>query len=961
MSYYKDYDDTDFNKMLEKYEFKEQDKKSYIYQEPRQLLISNLISKNTIYDSILLYWQPGTGKTCSSITIAEGFKEYVSNMGRKILVLVKNANIERNFRNELISKCTRAFGDPYIDQENPGPYFSEEERNKITRRINKMYSFVTYGSFVNQVLGIKQFKKDQFGRNTKELLKIDGIVQRKIVNKIENLNNTVIIIDEAHNVTNNDVYLALEKVLSVSINYRLVLLTGTPIYDNPREIAEISNLLNLNHPDNLLPIRNDLFKGEAPLMEKVEKFVDTKSETGESENALHLKGGVINITNYGKQKLIRALKGKVSYLRANTETFPDKIEIGIQLNDKVGNIKIVPCEMSDYQYSVYNNALSSDLKTDTKYDFSTIVQNIEANENLNESIEANVSKSSSLYKNSSDASTFVYPNGKYGKDGFLECFEMDKNKFRIKSEYKNILTTDLEKFSGKLNTLLKNVNDSDGNVFIYSNYVNFGGTGLIRQLLLNNGYYEYKGKSYIEENPSHQYKSFIMYDDSTNIETRERQRQILNSKDNRNGKYIKIIIGSPVLSEGITLKNIRQVHILEPSWNMSRINQIVGRAIRNHSHDDLEPDKRNVEIYKYCSVKTELEPIQDLKGEYPILSQASRFIDVQKYILAEEKDRSNKVVERMLKQIAFDCEINEPLQPTTGEGSADCDYTKCEYKCLIQKPKDLEIKNLDKSTYNMYIEFFDKFDIEYITNVIKKLYKIYFVWRLDDIIEKIKEREPSISNESIYTALSFLVDNKSIILDNYNRDGFIIQKGDYFIFNPVDKDINSSLYSKMLDFNVDLNKYNLTEFSKIKNIGVEIKEVIKEKRKKSFVSEISDEDIRFNNEILIKNKGGILGTYRDRGTKTTGIYGPIDNKFRIIDLRKQSEEDIEDKRKNISGMVITSFDKGALIEIIEYLGVYSKEMDSYLGFPNVNVNDLDKKQLATIIEKHLNKKELFLK
>lgn len=946
MSYYKDYDDADFNQMLKKYEFQEDNKKSFIYQEPRQLLISNLISKNTIYDNILLYWQTGVGKSCSAITIAEGFKEYVSNMGRKILILVKNANIERNFRNELISKCTESFGDPYIDPENPGPYFSEEERNKITRRINKVYSFVTYGTFVNQVLGIKQFKKDQFGRNTKELLKINGVVQRKITNKIDNLNNTVIIIDEAHNVTNNDVYLALEKVLGASINYRLVLLTATPMYDNPREIVEISNLLNLNHPEHLLPIRNDLFKGDHPIMEKIDKPIEEKSE-----NLLNLKGGIIKITDYGKQKLIRALKGKVSYLRANTETFPEKIDVGIQLNGKVGNIKIVPCEMSEYQYSIYMNALNTDLKTDTKYDFSTIVQNIEASENLNESVETNVSKSSSLYKNSSDASTIAYPEGKYGKEGFLECFELDKNKFKIKPEFKDILSKDLDKHSGKLSALLKNVDNSDGNVFIYSNYVNFGGTGLLKQLLLNNGYYEYKGKSYIDSNPSHQYKSFIMYDDSTNIEVRERQRQILNSKDNRYGKYIKVIIGSPVLSEGITLKNIRQVHILEPSWNMSRINQIIGRAVRHHSHDDLEPEKRNVEIYKYCSVYTGGKNIEKE------LTENSKFIDIQKYILAEEKDRSNKVIERLLKQIAFDCNINEKLQPTTGEGSADCDYTKCEYTCLIKKPDTL----LDKSTYNMYIEFFEKFDIEYITNVIKKLYKTYFVWSLDDIITKIKEKESSISNESIYTALSFLVDNKSVILDNYDREGFIIQKGDYFIFNPVDKDINTSLYSKMLDFNIDLNKYTLTDFSNIKNLGIEIKEVIKEKKRKSFVSEISSKDIEYNNNMLKEFKGGILGTYRDRGTKTTGIYGPVDNKFRIIDLRKQTEEDTEDKRKNISGMVITSFDKQALTEIIEYLKISSKEMDNYLGFPNVNISDLDKKQLATIIEKHLNKKNLFLK
>ena len=62
---------------------------------------------------------------------------------------------------------------------------------------------------------------------------------------INELNNSIIIIDEVHNITNNDIYIALEKVLKNSYNYRLVMLTATPIYDNVKEIFELINLLNL--------------------------------------------------------------------------------------------------------------------------------------------------------------------------------------------------------------------------------------------------------------------------------------------------------------------------------------------------------------------------------------------------------------------------------------------------------------------------------------------------------------------------------------------------------------------------------------------------------------------------------------------------------------------------------------------------------------------------------------------
>ena len=70
--------------------------KNTVYQEPNQLLMRNYISKYTPYDNLLLFSGLGTGKTCTSITIAEGLKEYILNMGRRVVVLVKNKNIHKN-------------------------------------------------------------------------------------------------------------------------------------------------------------------------------------------------------------------------------------------------------------------------------------------------------------------------------------------------------------------------------------------------------------------------------------------------------------------------------------------------------------------------------------------------------------------------------------------------------------------------------------------------------------------------------------------------------------------------------------------------------------------------------------------------------------------------------------------------------------------------------------------------
>lgn len=950
---------------LDKYEFQEQDKYKYIYQDPRQLLLRNLISKNTIYDNILLFWGTGVGKSCAAITIAEGFKEYVSNMDRKILVLVKNSNIERNFRNELLSDCSN---NAYISDEyntflktSNDKIAKKELLNKVTRKINKVYNFMTYGTFVNQVLGMKVFEKDSFGRNTtKQKKNKGGVGIRKIPNNpIIDLNNTVIIIDEAHNVTNNDVYISLETVLKKSYNYRLVLLTATPIYDNPKEIIEISNLLNMNTPEKLLPIRNDLFKENAnsgPLM--IKKNMDSTL----------LKSGLTIVSDECIKTLITNMKGKVSYLEPNTSTFPQKIDMGTLLQNEIGSIRVVLCKMSDYQYNVYLKALSLDSKITTfdEPSFDTPIHLDIDNDNLNDNLTDNVtdnvneqsfireshSRSSSLYKNSSDASTMTYPNNTFGKDGFLNNFKKSKNssEFIFLNEKESFLQyNQVQKYSSKLYNLLSSIatlKEDAGTIFIYSNYVNFGGTSLIKQLLLANGYTQFKSIT-----NSNNFKTFMLYDDSVNIETREQQRKIFNSESNNTGKYIKIIIGSPIISEGITLKNVRQVHILEPSWNMSKINQIIGRAVRHHSHDSLPINERTVEIYKYCSVGPK--------------NTSTNFIDKEKYILSEEKDRSNKVIERLLKTLAFDCEFNNKNKNGNLNGSAACDYTTCDYNCLIKSNKS---SHVDKFTYNMYINFFSEFDIDINISFIRNLFKTFFVWSIPDIISHIHQLEPIISIDSIYTALKQMIDNKTILLDMYDRDGFLIQKSDYIIFNPVNIDINSSIYSKTLDFMVDSNKYTLNDYIKLKIDGQsqsQIKQSQKEKIKKEPLQTIqitlSDEILEINNKI-IKNKYKIYGSYRSRATKkSNSIFGPIDNKFRIIDLRNDTTLN-DDKRKNISGMAATSYNKKDLIDMIKHLKITSKQIQQYLSYPrdNIIITNLGIEQLVDIIQKDLAAKKLIL-
>ena len=64
---------------------------------------------------------------------------------------------------------------------------------------------------------------------------------------------------------------------------------------------------------------------------------------------------------------------------------------------------------------------------------------------------------------------------------------------------------------------------------------------------------------------------------------------------------LKVLLGSPSIKEGVSLLRVKQVHIMEPYWNMSRLEQVIGRAIRFCSHKDVPFDEREVQVNIYIA------------------------------------------------------------------------------------------------------------------------------------------------------------------------------------------------------------------------------------------------------------------------------------------------------------------------------------------------------------------------
>ena len=303
------------------------------------------------------------------------------------------------------------------------------------------------------------------------------------------------------------------------------------------------------------------------------------------------------------------------------------------------------------------------------------------------------------------------------------------------------------------------------------------------------------------------------------------------SDDNKDGNKIKVILISKAGSEGIDFKNIRQVHILEPWYNMNRIEQIIGRAVRNFSHKDLPFEKRNVQIFMYGTI------LGDNKEEAA---------DLYVYRVAEYKAIQIGHVSRLLKETAVDCLINHDQTNFTQEimasnldeevtqelsnglilhdfkigdtpFSSACDYmATCNYSCIPNK--EIDETKLNEDTYD---EKFIKMNSEKIIQKIRMLIKESFFYKKEQLINLIQvpKKYPFVQ---IYSALTTLIeDSNEYIVDKYGRNGRLINIGDYYLFQPIEiLDKNISIYERSIpiDYKHDMIRFDLKQKTKNKII-----------------------------------------------------------------------------------------------------------------------------------------------
>lgn len=713
---------------------------------PFQEFVKVFMGENTPYNSILITWGTGVGKTCGAVQITEALRSAVQ-MFNKSIYIIAPANLQQNYKETLLSECSGNRIPKNIDPKLRENYISKTYR---------FYSYIKFGKLVEAI--VEQSVKN--GQNPREAL-------------LKKFSNCVFVIDEAHNLNNlkedeetkeelkGDIKVkrgrkktqsepddedntaerrllnTLELLFRSIKNSKLILLTATPIRNHLSEIVSLMNLLRLNN-------------GQEVINEQIA-----------------FGNGTINM-----HYLLNQIKGYVSYVRGNSQIsfpridnageviaqYPPLDPEGKQLNYKMHLTKVIPCEMTFYQLAFYlwyclprsSTGRSGDMFGTNLGIISDVALPLFSS--LGFIDPKNVTKATELAnilpRNAkTDRNELTDEGCLYGEGESAETVPKDQSFFLCKRW--------LPYFATKFDKLLDNLLQ-EGVHYVYSRFVSFGtnlisvacqlyGWDCIKVNTNNEITYRYSitpnnnivrrcwcGQLEPVHSGDHPFSQghIILYTGETNANQKILQNllAIVNSENNKRGELCKVFIGSRVSGEGVNYRRLRYVHIMEPWWNNTVLQQVIGRAARNCSHFDLPRDQQNVIVYRYASVfPSSLNSITEIfpqfVGSEPLLQQIidrRETADMMIYRIAESKDLEIAQLTRLLKTTAVDCENNyiwnrvwteaeiQQLRQThqfvkngkvykvndaaikllnVGEnGSPECEYLDCDYDCVSDQP-----------------------------------------------------------------------------------------------------------------------------------------------------------------------------------------------------------------------------------------------------------------------------------
>ena len=856
---YPDVNDPEFlNKLLNKTEFAENKQPSLLElindevnpcdpnQEfelsPVQRFVGQYMSPKTPYNSALLYHGVGVGKTCSAITVAEAYLEKFPN---DKVIIVAPPNIQPGFDRTIFNGdqlilgkrdgepntakgCT---GNTYLKL--AGMEYSRDKNqilSRITRLKAKRYQLFGYIQFYNYI-------RDKVDKKIFASLTAEQAEEKKYEILSNLFSGRLIIIDEAHNLRDvsgeteeenldapggeaemtetkagKQLTPYIRDILTSATGLKLLLLTATPMYNSYREIIFLMNLLLLN--DKRATLReDDIFNKDGTFKPNGEKILGRVASAYLSfmrgENPLSFP--------------IRLEPIHVPRLTEWPALDPKGVQILKSERDQIKKLPFVSCQFEGTALQTYKQLSQAVIASSKGLGLQVIDSMIQAG--------------NWLFPESSLSGTDI--NRRIREEGFSNIFEevpptsLKQFKTRTGVGAQWLREDQIANYSPKAAFLIKRLRTTKGVSFVYSRFVKSGALTLAMALEAN-GYtvlernekpflkdgnqYPDKGRQCAEcplkekehGGASHPFTPayYVLLtgrDEYTphNKEAVEKAR----SDANKDGKVIKVVIGSQVASEGIDLRFIRECFVFDSWYHLNKLEQVIGRCIRMCSHALLNKDYRN------CTINLLVTAFDAAYNR--------ETIDMYQYRMGFQKAKQVGQVTRVLKKYALDCNLNHdsvliqglpPVKQIDSQGNermaerndmpftSMCDWMDdCDYDCGIE----VEVNPLtsDDSTYDEYAARWRESQIK---QRLRELFEKQTHYSKDRILALFED----IPRVALTAILADIVGNRSFRIRIGNQDGYIIYKNGLYLFQPeIIKDTSIPLALRAAMFPVKRDHY----------------------------------------------------------------------------------------------------------------------------------------------------------
>lgn len=650
------------------------DKPMFLHQQ----FIQDYMSPDKPYRGILLNHDLGSGKTRTAISVAEQYRA----MGVNVMILLP-ATLRPNWMGEL-----KTWGNPDIRRPDGYAGLSEINKNQIDQQldlqIQKGYTFVSY----NAANTLEQLKRANGGHSNP-------------------ITHRLIIVDEVHNLMNMIINpkgrkgpRLYEAMMNV-VDCKFLFLSATPLLNTSFELALMFNILKgyMMYKGRKIP----LFPEEKNKYESL--FVDMKN--GKMKNGYLFIRRILGMTSYyygGEGEVFPTIIRDTNPILCpyTEEHFAKYLPIRSAEMDKEEERKRrrcqllvirVPKELDDddddvgstfrvFSRQVSNFAFPPDL-TRPYPDMLTSVTDVlkldphpdrwtpKQSEDLlhyfsgdDDQLEDFKQRYQTCKTNEARIQLIRHISREQPDEGSTEeIFFMDTP--AMPPSYEQALAHALEQIrsnpenfgsylpnlSPKMAAIFRIIvkDGPQGPCFVYSQFRNMEGIALFAEVLKYYGFEILNPRHTPTQLARNRANRYVIYSGEESPEDRDAIKKIFNHDRNIKGGLCRVFLGTAASAEGITLKNVRQVHIMEPYWNEVRIQQVIGRARRICSHAKLPKEEQNIHVYRYHMTLT---PQQKNKiGEELSTDEAI-------YRIAQRKEKINDQFLQLLKDGAIDCSLN---------------------------------------------------------------------------------------------------------------------------------------------------------------------------------------------------------------------------------------------------------------------------------------------------------------